>query len=383
MKISLDTNILYQEGYTSQNMQVLARLADAGLVQLYIADLVLREHDSRRTLDTSSKAQSISQNLKDIKKIFSKSGISTDKLDQIESSIIEIERDAKEAIHASTGTWLKTLKATNLHFSIGLYQKLWDDYFVGCGAFKKPKNRDDIPDAVIGLCIIELAKKETMVVICKDGQLKSHLANTENLSLHDDLASFIASHEVQTLLQKLDSLNMNIETIKNIIDSSRFRHSILGYISAHESDLYYACWKDDDIENTNLLPIPLLGGIRVDGPLINTISQVEFGSVSCIESKHFVMPIEFIADMPISYASSYLDWVHLPTNKRDAIEFESMDGDGIGEVTISKNARVTGQVVIYFLEEMTAESVQAHSEFIGHENCKLDVEYIPGKIFLT
>lgn len=70
MKITLDTNILYQEGYMSQNMQVLARLAEAGVVELYIADLVLREHDSKRLLDTNSKIQSICQNLRDISKIF-------------------------------------------------------------------------------------------------------------------------------------------------------------------------------------------------------------------------------------------------------------------------------------------------------------------------
>lgn len=382
MKISLDTNILHQEGFTSQHMQILARLADAGLVTLHMADLVLREHDSKRVLDTSSKIQSISQNLKDIKKNYLKSGAPTDKIEKIESLLNDINNEAQEVITGTTASWLKLLKVSKLEFSIDLYQQLWDDYFIGCGAFKKPKNRDDIPDAIIGLCITTAAKEEKMVVICKDGQLKGHLASTENLQMYDDLASFIASSEVQNSLKKLDSLSKNIETIKDIIAGAHFQERVFSYIAAHQSDLYYSCWKDEEIENTDLLPIPLYGGIRIDGPLVETITKVQFGTVTCIEPKHFVIPLEFSANMPICFAGSYLDWIHLPAHDKELIDFDSMDGDGIGEASLTREARVTGQVAIYFLEPMTADSIQAHAEFIGHDNCKLDIEYIPGKLYL-
>lgn len=382
MKITLDTNILHQEGYKSQNMQVLARLAEADLVKLYIADLVLREHDSKRLLDTTSKIQSINQNLKDINKIFSKSGMSVAKLESIESAISELAKETQENISNTTQAWLTELKISKLDFSMECYKKLWNDYFAGEGAFKKPKNRDDIPDAVIGLCIIESAKIDSMVVICKDGQLKGHLANENNLVVYDDLASFIASEEIQDLLSMLDSRSATIEKIKIIIDSDRFKKSVFDYIAAHKSDLWYACWQDDDIENTEVLPLPVRGSISIDGPLEDTIKDVVFGSVACIEPKHYVIPIQFFAQMPLSFVSYYMDWIHLPNDKKEGIDIDSMDGDGVGDFTMSRAARVTGQVVIYFLEEMTAETVLAHAEFIGHDKCKLDVEYVPGKLYL-
>lgn len=383
MKITLDTNILYQEGYMSQNMQVLARLAEAGLVELHIADLVLREHDSKRLLDTNSKIQSICQNLKDISKIFSKSGISVDKVGSIESALGELSAEVQHNISSSTSSWLTSLKVSKLDFSIDLYKQLWDDYFLGGGAFKKPKNREDIPDAVIGLCIMESAKIDSMVVICKDGQLKGHLTKANNLSVYDDLASFIASQEIQILLNALDSRSARIEKIKVAIDSKRFRESVFKYIAAYKSDLWYSCWKDDDIENKSVLPLPVRGGICIDGPLDDTIIDVTFGSVACVEPKHYVMPLEFFAEMPVSFVSYYMDWMHLPYDKKEGIDIESMDGEGVGDFNMSRKARVTGQVVIYFLEDMTAENVLAHAEFIGHDNCKLDVEYVPGKLYLV
>lgn len=382
MKVTLDTNILHQEGYMSQNMQILRRLTEAGLIRLHIANLVLREHDSKRLQDTNSKIQSISQNLKDIGKVFFKSGISLEKIEQVEVALSKLEEDVEQNISSSTLNWLAALGVSELEFSMSQYKELWDDYFFGGGAFKKPKNREDIPDAVIGLCIMEFAKLEHMMVICRDGQLKGHLAKADNLSIYDDLAGFIASQEVQKLLGTLDSLSAKTEKIKEVLDSDRFHESILKYISADRSDLWYACWQDDDIENLDTLPLPVRGMISVEGPLDAKAIDAAFGAVACVEPKHYVMPLQFFAKMPLTFVSHYTDWMYLPSNKREGVDIASMDGDGVGDFAMVKEARVTGQIVIHFLEDMTADAVLAHAEFIGHDNCKLDVEYVPGKLYL-
>lgn len=382
MKISLDTNVLHQEGFNSQSMQVLSRLAKAGAVQVYIADLVSREHDSKRIHEISSKTQSIQQNIKDIKKQYLKSGIAISKLEEIEKNISDFEKNVETEILQSTSVWNRNLCISKLDLSSDLTSKLWDDYFLGCGAFKKPKNREDIPDAVIGLCITEAFKNEKVIVICKDGQLKGHLQNIKGFILHDDLAAFIASSEVQSSLSKLDSLDANIENLKTIMDSNNFHQAVMRYISAKGSDLEYAYWDDGDIENSELLAIPSHWGLRVEGLDPDTITNVSYGSITCIAPKHYILPIEFISTVNLSFAGSYLDWVHLPIIQKSRIEYDSMDGDGICDFYTSKNSRVVGQVVIHFLEELTPDSLLAHSGYIGHDNCKLDVEYVSGTISL-
>jgi hypothetical protein len=383
MKVSLDTNILHQEGFTSQNMQVLARLAAAGMVDIYVADLVLREHDSKRVSEISSKLQSINQGLQDISKHFSKLGIESVEIKRIESLVKIVEEELQEKISRSTVEWMNSCKVTRISFPAELYSKIWDDYFCGVGAFKKPKNRDDIPDAVIGLSITDFASKtEGMAIICKDTQLKCHLSDTSNLELYDDLAEFVASPAVQKSLSELDSRNSSIERIKSIIDSDLFKDAVMRYISAEESDLYYACWKGDDVEELHRLPMPIRGEIIIGGPVVETISGVEFGSVSCIGPKHYVIPLQFFAEMPICFAASYMDWVHLPNSLKESVEMDSMGGDGVCDFYLSKVGRVVGQIVIHFLEDLTAESVVVHAGYIGHENCRLDVEYVAGKVYL-
>jgi len=58
MKVTLDTNSLHQEGYCSQNMQILSRLSSAGEVDILVSELVLNEYDSKRALEVESKLQS-------------------------------------------------------------------------------------------------------------------------------------------------------------------------------------------------------------------------------------------------------------------------------------------------------------------------------------
>jgi len=364
-------------------MQVLSRLAKADQVDLFIADLVLREYDSKRTQEIESRFQSIQDNLLEIKKLLIKSRSEIGPIEEIESYIRSAQPEVIKSVSESTDKWIEKNKISVHGFSLDAMSALWCNYFSGEGAFRKPKHRDDIPDAAISLCILEhVAAGEDLVVICKDGQLKRHLSTIRGLSLCDELGEFIAKEDVQSILRHLDSREASVESIKLILESENFQRQVMDYISQEKSDLFYACWKDDEIEDYHRLPLPLAGGIRADGPIIDSIGDVQFGTVSCIEPKHFVIPLEFRANLPVSFAVTYLDWLQLPEYQRNRFEFDSMDGDGICEIAALVCARVQGQIVVCLLEDMTAELVDTHAGFIGHENCDLDVEYVGGRVSL-
>jgi hypothetical protein len=166
------------------------------------------------------------------------------------------------------------------------------------------------------------------------------------------------------------------------MDTDNFHKSVMQYISAKDSDLEYAYWDDGDIENSELLAIPSHWGLRVEGLNSSTITNISYGSTTCIGPNHYILPIEFNSTVTLSFAGSYLDWVHLPIIEKSNIEYDSMNGDGFCDFYTSKDARVVGQVAIHFLEELTPDSLAAHSDYIGHDNCKLDIEYVPGTISL-
>lgn len=383
MKVTLDTNILHQEGYSSQNMQVIARLAEAKKIEVLVSDLVLREFDSKRMMEASAKFQSMLDNIADIKKTLAKSGMPVEGLNALEAEVKRCDDDVKGLLKKSTEDWLKVCGVTEISLGQELFASLWDSYFEGRGAFRKPKHREDIPDAAIGLCIANLASAgEKVSVVCKDGQLKGHLATCDGLNVYDELRDFIASEEVRDILKKLDSLDANVEQLKSVLEENRFQRSVMEYISEDKSDLYYACWKNEEVEDYHWLPLPLAGGIRVDGPIVESIGDVSFGAVSCVSPTHFVIPLEFVAKMPLSFAAGYGDWLQLADTQKQFFKIDSMDGDGICEFGTIKLARVVGQVVVHLLDDMNPAAVAEHASFIGHDNCKLDIEYVPGKVIL-
>lgn len=383
MKVTLDTNSLHQEGYSSQNMQVLSRLSNAGEVDILVSDLVLGEYDSKRILETESKFQSVLDTFLEVKKLLAKSGVDVEIVEGLEEKVREAKPQVLRSISESSDVWKKSARVRVVELSPAGMSKVWVNYFNGDGAFRKPKHRDDIPDAAISQCILEAFNPEDgLAVICRDGQLKRYLGGVSDLTLCDELSEFIARDEVQGALRRLDSLDANVEAVKEVLQGEAFQSSVMEYISQEKSDLYYACWKDEEVENCHWLPLPLAGGIRADGPVIESISSVSFGSVSCIAPKHFVIPLEFNAKVPVSFAAIYFDWVHLPQNQKDKYYFDSMDGDGVCDFSVLMPARVLGQVVVCLLEDMTPALVEAHAGFIGHNNCHLDIEYVAGKVAL-
>ncbi|MFJ3259413.1 PIN domain-containing protein [Pseudomonas sp. NPDC086581] len=386
MKITLDTNALHQEGYSSQNMQVLSRLSASGEVEVLVSELVLREYDSKRCLETDSKFRSVLDTFSDIKKLLLKSGVDEGVLkrfEEVEGKIEGARSEVLSSIAKSTSIWRENSRIKVLELSAEGMGKVWMHYFSGEGAFRKPKHREDIPDAAISQCILEAFNPEIgLTVICRDGQLKRYLGGANGLVLCDELSEFIAKDEVQNILRRLDSQDANIESIKRSLKADSFQEAVMRYISQGESDLYYVCWKNDEVEGYHRLPLPLAGGIRVDGPDVESVDNIVFGAVTCIAPKHFVIPLEFTADVPVSFAAMYFEWLQLPQHQRDEYDFDSMNGDGVCEVSVVMPARVLGQVVVCLLQDMTPEVVETQAGFMGHENCLLDIEYVGSKIVL-
>jgi len=321
--------------------------------------------------------------LADIRKTLLKSGNDGMAIQNIEETIKAISPDIKRSIYDSTVVWKEKNQVKVIELSPKGMSEVWDHYFSGKGAFRKPKHRDDIPDAAISLCILEAMNTEdNLTVVCRDGQLKRYLSESKGLTLRDELSEFIAQDEVQKTLRRLDSHDASVEAIKETLQSASLKNSIIFYISQEKSDLYYACWKNEEVSGCEKLPLPLAGGITVDGPIVESITEISFGALSSIAPKHFVMPLDFTAQVQVGFAATYYDWLQLPEFQKKAYPFDSMDGDGICDVTAIVPARLSGQIVVHLLQDMTPEIIKTHAEFIGHEKCYLDVEYVAGKVTL-
>lgn len=97
MRVSLDTNILHQEGYNSQSMRLLQRVIAAGEIELVLSKIVVREYETKRLMDFLSKTQSVKDGFRDIAKIFGRSGHEVSELSSLDAQLTEALPDLAHA----------------------------------------------------------------------------------------------------------------------------------------------------------------------------------------------------------------------------------------------------------------------------------------------
>ncbi|WP_282349349.1 PIN domain-containing protein [Pseudomonas sp. PS01301] len=383
MRVSLDTNILHQEGYNSQSMRLLQRVIAAGALELVLSQIVIREYETKRLADFLSKHQSAKDSLREISKIFGRSGQEIPELVSLDSQLSEVLPELRARLDHAAKTWMEEFKVQVLEPHSCIYSKVWDDYFQGKGAFKKIKNRDDIPDAVIGLSLEKLLDDGMpLIFVCKDGNLKDYVKSFPKVLVFNDLPELVRSTEFESILSELDALDNIIEEFKKVIGSETFLANAMSYFSAKDSDFDYSYWEDGMIENHDELPLHAWRGVSVDGPVASSVKNVRFSTVSCVNARHYVVTVTFEAYFPVRFVGDYADWIHAPDDVKRRVEVLSANGDGACEFMTNKYATAVGEIVVHLLESLEPKSVLIHSKYIGSENSPLDVEFVPNKIIL-
>jgi hypothetical protein len=364
-------------------MRLLQRVIAAGSIQLVMSRMVLREYETKRMADLSSRTQGAKDSLKEITKIFTKANQEIPKLENLDTHLTNLLPELRIRLEETTQSWLDDFKVTVFDAHPDIYERIWDDYFSGKGTFKRPKNRDDIPDAVIGRSLERLISDGSpLTFICKDGQLKEFMGGLPNVRVFNELSDLIRSPDFEKMLNELDAQDMVIEEFKAVIGSDTFLNNIMKYFSANESDFSYSYWEDGMIENQGELPLPVFGGVSAGGPIASSIKDEKFGPVACINPRHYVISVAFSADMPISFVGDYADWIHASDEVKRSVEIESANGDGACEFGIVKRSTVTGEIVVHLLESEEPQSLLIHSKYIGIGGSPLDVEFVPTKVIL-
>ncbi|MBA1215899.1 PIN domain-containing protein [Pseudomonas fulva] len=381
MRVSLDTNVLHQEGFKSQSMRILQRLISAGFVKLFISRIVLREYDTKRQAETCSKLQSARDNLLEINKAFSKSGVQMSELSKLEGEIAKLAPDLDANREASAEAWLRDFQVEIVEADGQIHESAWDDYFSGGGAFKRAKNREDIPDAVIARSLERLASDgEQLTFICKDGQLKKFMGEVPGVQVFSELSEFISSPDVVKKLDELDSHDKAIEAYKAAIGSEEFLVGVVKYFSAADSDFQYATWQGEEIENKSGLPLVAYGDPVVKGVVPQSVRNLRFGPVASIASRHYVVPISFSANARFIFLADYNEWLQAPDDIKEWVDVISSDRAGLCKFSALQNCDITGQVDVHFSAGVTPEGMLIHANYIGTDDSPLDVEFIPGKV---
>lgn len=361
--VVMDTNILLQETLTSRKLQVLGRLAKAYKIKICIPNLVKREFITNRIFESLANLKSANDKVTEVFKAVNNQRIVVH-LTQTQERLKKASSLIEDAVHEDFESWVKSNHVKILNFDPANLDGIFDDYFAGTGVYRKPKYREDIPDAFIGSCVKKL-KEEVgeLDVICKDGAFRKYLDNVPDCSVHTDLQSYLASERIVEVLKELDAESATIEYIKEYLATPDFLE-ILTECLASDERMARGIYLIDEITGDQNVVIDHFG-LSINGADSKSINQLHFGEVSYIDSGAYSIQCSFIADSTLGYCAEYMDYMRLDEALKSEIDLYSMNGDGICDLVEKRQVAFDGYVEINIPEGMPANEVKAHAQYIN------------------
>ncbi|MEM5299896.1 PIN domain-containing protein [Burkholderia sp. JPY481] len=367
IRIVLDTNILHQEGLSSRNMQLLARLAESGELKVYVPEMVKREFITKRIQDSVDRLQEAKSALGEVAKKVDRHGEINDTIIKIHVDLDSVGARLANSIATDFEEWASASRATILKFEPTSIDSVLDDYFYGRGAYRRPKARDDIPDAIISSCICALSEKhEKTFVAVKDGTLRKHLQTINNIVVSDSLSDFFMIADVAALVQGLDARTKNVEATKAFFASTSFVGRLSEFLSSADELLSDVYVEEDGIEGGGNLEVEGFG-ISVNYAEANKLHNLSCGDVAYINQGHFSINIEFFTFAKIHYCGHYSDFSNLPISRLERVEEVSMNGDGISDLRERREVKLIGYVDLFFDPDWTADALAIHSHYLSSD----------------
>ena len=145
--VFLDTNVLPRNLHHTQQNRALIELVEAGLIEVYLSTIVIREWKSQRIHDFDKMLRDTMKGVRAMRK-HSWSGELGD-VAAIEKQLDDMCKQGSKVADGKCDEFLNQLKAKELPFNGDAAGKVFDSYFSGGPPFGSPKNRKDIPHAFI------------------------------------------------------------------------------------------------------------------------------------------------------------------------------------------------------------------------------------------
>lgn len=363
----LDTNILHQEGLASGNMQLLRRLVDATHVEIFIPELVKKEFLTRRVMESKDKLKDAQNSLSALGKKVSRTSEAQVKVNEAQSYIKEIEAIIEEVIYQDFSKWENDLSVNILPFNPEVMAVVLDEYFSGEGVYRKPKSREDIPDAIINKSIEALiSEKHEITVAIKDGAFKKHLSKDHRIFVVDSLDEFLNLESNNNKISELDSLSAKTGEVVNYFSSQVFNTLLLSYLSKSSSEVEDIYLEEGAITIKDELEVDTFGE-RINFPQASTVQNLVIEDVNHLSSTSYSLKISFEAKATLNYCAYYQGYMYIEEDTYRDVSMDSMNGDGICDLSELFNFKFQGHIEIVFQEDLDVEALKTHSRYLGSD----------------
>ncbi|MCK5509252.1 MAG: DUF4935 domain-containing protein [Desulfobacterales bacterium] len=375
LTVLFDTNILHQESLYSSRIQRFQRLLKNSECKLIIPEMVIKEYRTKRI----SIAKKEFSNINNCLNTLQKRKFITNNGELFPSSWNRTCEDCINNISTEVDSWVKENNVEIYKISNTSIDTLFANYFEGNGAFREPKCREDIPDAVIYDAIINIAKNTKLYVIVKDGGLQKSLRKIENVECFSSLDKFLNIDSIKEITIKFDKQNSRINTILNYLESTDcavnlqsyfYKVGINGIGFTFSSEYLVFPFDYDDINIIN-------------PEVIATDHEEEkdfyFHKPHYLGNNKFSVSFSFESKASINFNCHEEEYEYLPYKIRKQLSIKTTDDSTILHVSGVIDVEFNGVVTISNIaEELTPQELIVHFSYLGAEECKisctLDIE---------
>lgn len=374
INIILDTNILHQEGLSSKNMQVLSRLSRLKKISITIPELVTREFVSKKIQTSKENITHARSKLEPLKKNIGQDHELANDISQLELKLKELHQNIEEPINQNLENWVK---ANNIYvpiFKSEDIQSVMESYFNGGGGFRNAKAREDIPDAMIAK-IIESEVKNNLdcIVVINDGNFRDYLNVSLGIRTEKILKDLLNADPIKSILIELDRESKVVEQIKVMLRDHDVQERLTNFLISDKSYVDSIYLSDSEISGLgDMLGVEVFAE-EIESIDAGTIKNIEFGDIRFIDDDFFSIETHFSAESSISYCTYYTDYLSISDEDKSHISFDSMNGDGICELSQTMEFQFEGNMEIYLHAPMESDEFKTHTLYIGKDGCLISV----------
>jgi hypothetical protein len=186
ISIFFDTSALRQLGWNAAPLSSVLQLSKAGLVEVYLPELVVEE---RRTQWADTPQQALIAARAALKTLAEDPILPTHHVEEVKRALEATSRlDIEAMSSASIEAFITSNRINKLPLTFEQSQAAWKAYFSGSAPHRKPKNRDDIPDAHIFEAGKALLERTGLVhFVCADKRLASAFQLLSGARVYENL----------------------------------------------------------------------------------------------------------------------------------------------------------------------------------------------------
>jgi hypothetical protein len=215
VRITLDTSALRSASLDSGPFEALARLAEAGYVEILLPDVAVREFNSLPSKKREAK-EALNKAMHAAKKALPKSDHNV--LEEIENQVAVTFDKFEKAAKASLKKWMMRTKAHLLPVGAHHGKAVVAKYFDGTPPFRSKKSRDDFPDGFIVESILDAAKQGEVLVVAGDGGITKALQSVEGIVVYESVRELLESDEFDDLKAEVE--NDNVLSLLTVAEKS-------------------------------------------------------------------------------------------------------------------------------------------------------------------